>query len=390
MRILISTDTYYPHVNGASYFTQRLAYQLKERGHEILIVAPGDHLFSGYTKKNALTVFGVRSIPVFLYNNFRLVLPIGLEKTIEKIILDFKPDIIHVQGHFTVSKQVIVSAKKNNIPVMGTNHFMPENLTHYLHLPRYLDEKLKAWAWRDFRKVFEKLQIVTTPTRAAAGLIKKFGFAKEVHPVSCGIDLVRFNPVKRDETIKKKYNLPDLPLLLYVGRIDREKNLDLVLKAVSQVPQNIKFHFVIGGKGAEKKKLEALTERLGTQKRVTFLGFLPDEDLPKLEASCDCFVNAGTAELQCIAAMEAMASGLPVIAVDAVALPELVHDEKNGYLFPPGDSKKLAECIIKMFSDEQLRSKMARKSLEIIEPHEIAKTIDQFELFYKKLLNEKI
>ena len=227
---------------------------------------------------------------------------------------------------------------------------------------------------------------ITTPTQTAANLLKRTGFSKEVYPVSCGIDLVRFNPKTKNYTLKKKYNLPDLPILLFVGRVDKEKNVDMVLKAIAKIPKDIKFHFAVAGNGAEKKKLEKLTQKLGLEKQVTFLGFVPDEDLPALYATSDCFVNAGIAELQCIAMMEAMASKLPVLGVNAMALPELCHDNENGYLFEENDIEGLAKLIAQMMSDEELRKKMGEKSLEIIQAHEINKTMERFEFLYRETI----
>jgi len=395
MRILISTDTYYPQINGASYFTQRLAQAMKGRGHDILVIAPSTSFSSGMTLAQGVPVFGVMSIghPMLFKHNFRFVLPIPIiiNKKIEKVVLGFQPDVIHIQGHFAISKSVVRAGKKAKIPLKGTNHFMPENLIHYFHLPNFVEKKILNWAWNDFRKVFNNLHTVTTPTRTAAELLKKTGFKKEVHPVSCGIDLVRFNPKTKDNTLKKKYNLPNLPVLLFVGRVDKEKNVDMVLKAIAKIPKNIKFHFAVAGNGAEKKNLEKLTKKLGVERQVTFLGFVPDKDLPGLYATSDCFVNAGIAELQCIAMMEAIASKLPVLGVNAMALPELCHDNENGFLFEEDDIEGLAKLIAEMMSNKELRKKMGEKSLEIIQAHEIDKTMKRFEFLYEKTIrNAKI
>src|SRR6185503_6510299 len=164
----------------------------------------------------------------------------------------------------------------------GTNHFMPENITHYLHLPKRLEEIVKNWAWGQFRKIYEELRIVTTPTSTAAGLLKDVKLTKAVLAVSNGIDLERFHPNQSCDHLKQKYNLPNKPILLYVGRLDKEKNLDAVIRALPEVLKKVDIHFLIAGKGAESQKLKALTEILSLEKSVTFAGFVPDEDLPCL------------------------------------------------------------------------------------------------------------
>jgi 1,2-diacylglycerol 3-alpha-glucosyltransferase len=122
-------------VNGASVFAQRLAAGLKDRGHSVLVVAPGTSLKPGYSTAVGISVYGVSSVPVFFYKGIRIALPTGLERVTRRVMLEFQPDIVHAQGHFTVSSAVIRNARRMGVPVIGTNHFMPENLNHYAHLP---------------------------------------------------------------------------------------------------------------------------------------------------------------------------------------------------------------------------------------------------------------
>lgn len=386
MKILIASVTYYPDVNGAAYFTHRLAYYLKKSGHEVMVIAPSRTARHGTTHHEEIPAFGVRSFPIFVVKDFRWVPPIFTKKAIKKAILDFKPDVIHMQSHFLFCAQIVKIAKKEKIPVMGTNHFMPENLIHYIPVPNYVKKKLMASAWKQFRKVYEKMDFLTAPTQTAANLSKRSGIKKDIQPVSNGIDRVRFNSKNDGEPVRKKYSLPNKPIMVTVGRLDKEKNVDKMLRALAKVPKNIDIHFAIAGKGAEKKNLEKLATDLKLNDRVTFLGFVPDEELPGLYAISSCFINACIAELQCIAAMEAMATGLPVIAANAVALPELVHHEKNGLLFEVDDTSQMARHIITVFSDENLRREMSKHSLAIIEKHDIKNVIKEFESLYLQMI----
>lgn len=389
MKILIANDTYHPDVNGCSYFTHRLAQYLKNKGHSILVVAPSTSFFTEYADTDGVDVFRVRSVPVIVQKGFRVVVPIGINRKVEKAILDFSPDVVHVQGHFALSSAVIKASKKHSLPIVGTNHFMPENLVHYLHLPKKLEDVIKSIAWTQFRNVFENLDHVTSPTKTAARLVKKTGFSRDVKPISNGIDLKKFHPSNDGKHIKDKYGLPDAPIFLFVGRLDKEKNVDILLKAIAKIPKNIPMHFAVAGKGKMRESLEKLADKLKIRDKVTFLGFVPDKELPYLYGAADCFVIACEAELQSIATMEAMATGLPVIAVDAMALPELVHHGKNGYLFDLDDRDSLALHIQRMSSDESLRKNMAQKSLEIIASHDIDKAIEEFESIYRDLAKKQ-
>lgn len=385
MKVLIASDTYWPHVNGASYFTQRLAAALVERGHEVAVISPSQTLGHDTGKRHGVTLFGVRSFPVFIVPKFRFVLPWIINRRIADVIREFKPDIVHIQMHFVISRTVLAAAQKQGIPVVATNHFMPENLTFYLHLPEAITDTINMLAWKDAVRVLNKTYGITSPTKTANSFIEPW-IGRELPAVSNGIDLKRFNPSNDPHPARAAYKLPEKPILLFVGRLDREKNIDIVLRALKEALNEVDIHFVVAGHGADSKKLEKLTKTLGIEKNVTFTGFVPDELLPSLYAAGDCYVNAGTAELQCIAAMEAMATGLPVLAANAVALPELVHNGQNGYVFEPGNVKELARHIVEMFKNGSKRAHMTEKSLEIIAGHDINQTLEAFEDFYRQAL----
>lgn len=387
MKILLATDTYFPHVNGAAYFTRRLAYCLRARGHTVAVIAPSVSFKNTRDNVGGVSIYGVWSLPVFFYRKFRFSLPpIFIRRRIRTIIDEFNPDIAHLQGHFFISRTVLEEAKAKRIPVIATNHFMPENLVHYLHLPESVTNLIIKWAWHDFAGVFNKADYVTTPTKTAASLIQH-RLRSPVQAISCGIDIKRFNPNNDGEHLYERYRIPRRPILLYVGRLDREKNLDLALRAVAKASSDVDFHFVIAGNGTERTVLENLAKKLSIASAVTFAGFVPDEDLANLYAIAQCFIIAGTVELQSIVTMEAMASGLPILAADALALPELVHDGDNGFLFKNEDA--LAGKIKIIFSDQNLRKRLAEKSLEFIAAHDIDNVISSFEKLYRTALSQK-
>ena len=387
MKILIAADTYYPHVNGASYFAQRLACHLVNCGHRVRVIAPSLSCCNEVFEQDGITINGVRSVPAIIYKNFRISPRMIQGKIIRDVMAAWQPDIVHVQSHFFICKEVLHIANKIGLPTVITNHFMPENLMHYFPFPVFIKALLKKWGWKQLTSTFKTVDVVTTPTKTAAQLLDKIGLKKEVLAVSCGIDLKKFNSCWKNSHLKIKYNIPEgKNILLYVGRLDKEKNIDLVMKGFSQASKKLNLHFVIAGKGAEEATLKRLAGKAGLHSSVTFTGFVPDDELPGLYALSHCFIIAGTAELQSIVTMEAMASGLPVVAVRAMALPELVYSGVNGYLFEPGDETDIKNCITSIFSNKESRKKMGKKSLEIIEQHDIKKTIYKFEAIYQKLL----
>ncbi len=387
MRVLIASDTYHPHVNGASYFTQRLAHALANAGHEVAVVAPGPQLTATREMHGKVTFYGVRSFPIFIVPKFRFVMPIlsGISGRVRAALREFKPDIVHIQMHFPVSRMALNEARKLNIPVVATNHFMPENLTHYLHMPKGVTDVINTLAWQDCVRIYEKTHGVSAQTHTGKAALTPW-YKRSIQIISCGIDLARFSPNVDPTPARQEYHLPEKPILISVCRLDKEKKVDEVLRAVAKALQRADFHFVVAGHGAEEKKLKKLAKTLGIEEQVTFAGFVPDDLLPPLYAAAAVAINAGIAELQCIAAMEGMATGLPVLAARAVALPELVHDGENGYLFEPGNTAELAGRIVELMQDAGLRARMGQKSLEIISHHDINLTLENFEEFYRTAL----
>lgn len=382
MKILFVADSYYPHINGVYYFVQRLALRLKNEGHEVAVIAPSESMRHSQTAVDGINVFGIASFSLVIYRSIRLPIPFLLKKHLRQLVEEFNPDIIHIQNHFSLNKALINANKKYGYPVIGTNHFMTENFTSFIRSAKW-KKILEKWIWSGFAKVFNRTLAVTTPSQTAARLIRA-KLKVDVIAISNGIDLKKFYPKKFDESsIRKKYGIPGKPILLYVGRLDPEKHIDEILEAVAQDQNQTDFCFVLVGKGVKRSSLELQAKQLKIEDRVIFAGFVSDEDLLSLYQASRCFITASIAELQSIATMEAMASGLPVIAANAGALGELVHHEKNGYLFEPGDIASLTKYIHSVFTNDSLFYKMKELSLQYIAPHDISNTVQQYLQLYK-------
>lgn len=389
MRILFGTDNFYPNVNGSANFSYELAKRLANRGHEISVIAPSTKFKHTITKHSGMTIYGIPSvmIPRIIYPSGMRVPVITNPSRITKIVKKVNPQIIHIQDHFMICNRVVKVGKKLGIPLVGTNHFMPENVIHYFYAPKFAKKPLSKLAWRQFTAVYRHLNLITTPTKTAAGLIQNLGLKNPIIPVSCGVDLETFNPKNDGKYLKKHYKITtSKPVILFVGRLDKEKNIDVLIKAFSETVASVNAQLVIAGRGKEKSNLVNLSKELGIYENVTFAGFVPGKNLPFLYRIGDVFVIASIAELQSIATMEAMASGLPVVAANIMALPELVRDGKNGYLFNQTDYKTLANQIIKILKNRGLKKNMSQNSLKIIRHHDINKTIKIYEDLYLNLL----
>jgi glycosyltransferase involved in cell wall biosynthesis len=385
MKVMIGNDTYPPDVNGAAYFTKRLAVALAERGHEVRVLCPSRNLRSGVITRDGVVEYRMRSLPVPFHTGFRFSPPPFLRRRVLEEVKRTRPDVVHVQGHFFIGRALIEAARQLRIPVIATNHFMPDNLVFYLHLPERIEKRVTEWAWRDFSRVFDRADVVTAPTPFAANLAEENGVHGPVLSVSCGMDLSRFSPTNDGYAFRTRYAIPERPTFTYVGRLDAEKHVDELLRALPLVRRSVDAQLVVVGEGHERTNLLSLARELGVEGHVTFTGLVSDEELPGAYAATDVFCNAGTAELQSIATMEAMATGKPVIAANARALPLLVHDGESGRLFEPGDVEGLTSRLAELLPDADKRAKMGRESLRIVASHDIGITLDAFEQLYEAI-----
>ncbi|MFC6707051.1 glycosyltransferase [Flexivirga alba] len=380
MRILIATDTYPPDVSGSSVFARRLARGLVEYGHEVHVVCSSD---SGPRKlvvdPDGVRVHRLPSLPLLIHPPLRFTNPVGASRRVHGLVARIRPDVLHAQDHFTIGRAAIRAAVKSGIPVVATNHFMPQNLTPYI--PRPCRPLLAGAAWYDFQRVYRNADRVTAPTPTAAALVRRHCLSRAVEPISCGVDTDAFHPRSGPEASRRALALPDVPTIGYVGRLDADKRLEEPIQALARLP--VPVHFVVAGAGACRPRLEKLAADLGIAERTHFLGFVPDAILPEVYAACDVFCMPGIAELQSIATLEALATGLPVVLANAVALPHLVEQGANGFLYPPGDITALTQALLTLLAAD--RRTMCAVSRHIAERHAARRTVARFDEIYRQL-----
>ena len=381
LRVVIACDTFPPDINGASRFAERLASGLVRDGHEVHVIAPAHNkTFGSFTEVHdgsTMTVHRIKSYRVVQHKTLRYVWPFTLKKKADRLLRTIKPDALHINSHMIVGRFVMQSAKELGIRVIATNHIMPENLIKYsLVIPRWAEKWVMNLAWKDAGRVLRNADVVTTPTRRAATLLEEASGLTGVLAISCGIEASKF--ANRTPTSNKE------PRILFLGRLDYEKHIHNLLRAVALLPKNLNVKVEIVGDGGEREYLEKLAKDLVIDHNVEFRGHITDQELPKAYERATLFAMPSIAELQSIATMEAMASGRPVVAADAMALPHLVHDGDNGYLFPPDDVAAFADRLLKVLtaSQEEL-DRLSENSLHLIQSHDIEATIKIFEGLYR-------
>lgn len=380
LTILIAADTYPPHVNGAAQFGYRLAKGMTARGHNVHVLACRQDKGKSYTEfRDEATVHRLRSHGVFTHEYFRICFPWEIKKEISLLFDKVQPDVVHIQSHYMIGEHVLYEAVKRGIRIVATNHFMPENLNPFLPFPQWFKDIVGRISWKDMGKVMGQADVVTTPTPLAAKAMHQHAFLRKVLPLSNGIDSAAYE-LQPGESIEPN----SYPTVLFAGRLAEEKHVDVLIDAVAKTPRDLNVHLEIVGGGEVRPALEAQVARLGLGDRVKFLGLASDEDLREAYIRADIFCMPGTAELQSLVTLEAMSASTPVLLANAMALPHLVRDGENGYLFTPNDSGELAAKITKLLQlpEDQLKA-MGKLSREMVEPHSINGTLQTFEDLYR-------
>jgi 1,2-diacylglycerol 3-alpha-glucosyltransferase len=389
MRIVIAGQTYDPTINGQGVFTIHLAEGLARAGHQVMVIRPSDRIRAYRTSRHNLHIRAITAIPLATqYSNVCLTPLPGVQ--VGRLLDEFRPEIVHIQDHYPLCRGVLRAALERDLLVIGTNHFLPENIIPYVPIfsrSAALRALLDRVLWKMVLDVFNRVDIATTPTETAARILREQGLRVPVRAISCGVDLNHFRPdasVNRTE-VRVHYGLdPQRTLFLYVGRIDREKRLDILLRAFHRLNRD-DLQLAIAGRGRNSKALQSLARQLGLGRRVVFIGYVLSKDLPALLNSADIFTMPSEAELQSIATLEAMGTGRPVLAANARALPELVENGVNGYLFRAGDVENAAQRIAELADHPECWAKMGATSLKIVHPHSLSNTLQHYEELYRSL-----
>lgn len=347
------TNTYLPFVGGVSNSVHLYAEYLRRGGVNVLIYAPT------YSEQSEDTP-GVRriiAIPSAGSTEFSLPLPGSLKPMIDFAAQEF--DLVHVHHPFLLGETGMRMARGEQLPLVFTYHTQYEQYTH--NVP--LNEETTAKALIKHASEFcEMCDLVIAPTEGIRALLRARGVTSRIEVLPSGIELARFLTAD-PRPVRAKLGLgADQPLLLHVGRLSREKNLEYlfnaVLIALEALPDAV---FVVAGKGPDEDTLRALVSERGVAAdRVCFLGPVIGDDLIALYAAADLFVFASTSETQGMVLVEAMAGATLVIALDADAMRDIVRDGENGRLLPDtATPAAYAEAIVASVSS---RDDLARWS----------------------------
>ncbi len=377
MRIAICTDQYKPMLSGAVDSIQALALQLMKNGHEVRIYAPA---LRGAKTDEHVFLFPAYSIPGTA-DAFIIVLPTGAMADIKK----FKPDIIHTNFPGVAGFFAWYASRRLKVPFIGTDHTLPADYLHYLNL----DYRPFRWFVRRFSSWFyNKCLIITAPSKHVLDELADYGCSRPMQQISNPILTDLFRPLEGKDVLKQKYGIGRKAVLVF-GRLAVEKNLDFALDIFADVAEKSDAELVFIGDGPSRTVLEQKVNQKALTSRVHFLGTLRGEVLVEAINTCDAFLITSLSDTQSMAMLQAMAVGLPVVAIRAGGLPEYVEEGVTGYVVDPKNRTAFVEHLLKILNDPELERTLGEKgrvsSLKF-SPENITK---QFEEVYKKALSSK-
>jgi len=351
MRVGIFTESYPPLINGVSTSIQTLMAHLEQAGHDVFVFTSRYPRYRDERKG----VFRYPSVNAIVEPDY--VLPITFSPRISRIIPTLKLDIVHSHSPFFLGLLARRVARSLGLPHVATNHTLYTEYAHYLPLPTVAATRWLLVRWmRDF---YNSCDRVLAPSHLTQRVLEGYGVRTSVSVVPTAIPAPPYVLQRPPET-KHEFGLPpDARLLLYVGRLAPEKNLDLLLRAFALVAAKTNdTYLILAGSGKSRGALESRARFLGIHRRTRFAGFLGRTKLDPLYQASDLFLFPSKTETQGLAVGEALAAGLPCVVVNAGGAPESVREGVDGFLVADG-AKAMAERTLALLADSAGRRRLS-------------------------------
>lgn len=374
-RIVIFSDTYFPHVNGVSNTLSQYLQFLKKTRQPYLLISP-KYKSIHWDKELGFNIHKVRSIKFPFYPTAKVPLP--SKKKLTKILDEFKPDIIHAMTEFSLGYFGMKYARSHNIPfVSNFSSYFDIGLKHYKigFLKRPLNNYLRWF--------HNKADLTTCPSDVTRDYLLDIGIAP-VKVFTRGVDRKVFSPSFRSINLRKTWDAENKTVFLYVGRISGEKDIYVLCQAYKYLSEEVreKTKLVITGDGPILKKL------IRNYPEITFTGQLTGVELSKHYASSDVFVFPSASETFGNVCLEAMSSGLPAIVVNQGGVKTFVKDRVNGLVVEPKDSEEFQKAMVLMVLNSNLRNSLTVKAIETAKERTWDEVFSKLLLDYSLVLNQ--
>lgn len=382
MRIGIFSESYEPIINGVSVSVCTLRDELSKRGHDVFIFAP---TFNGY-RDEAANVFRFPSAHTILMRDYPF--PIPFAPKLRETFAPLKLDIVHTQTPFLLGVVGAKWARAFGAALVSTNHTLYTEYAHYVPIrPKALT---RAFLIKLMKWYYSGCDGIVVPSSPVEKTLRSYGIKNRVEVIKTGVVAI---PPSGSETLKQTrahYGIKDDEfLLLYVGRIAREKNLIMLLDAFKKVSAKYdKAKLLMVGGGPALEETKSYASEKGLIGRVVFSGMLRREDIEPIYTCADAFAFPSTTETQGIAICEALSAGLPVVAANAGGIPENVQHGIDGFL-TENDPDEFAGRIEFLVSHEAERKSMGEKARLNAAQFSIERMVDDFESFYSSIIESK-
>jgi len=376
LRIGLFTDTYSPQINGVSISLQLVSEGLQRRGHQVTIFAPR---IPGYKDDQP----GVVRLPSLKYLNDPPIYVAVLGTPRSTWSLTRKHfDVLHAHSPLTVGLLAYFTASTKNLPLIYTYHTSITDYTHYLKVIGGTGVIRHAARWFSTTSTNLGDQIVV-PSPKFYRLLSEQKVRRPIHIIPNGIDLSNFKAAKNPGSFRTRLGLKsDAPILLSVGRVDPEKRLDFLIKAFECMSDRVPdAQLVFAGDGGARKKLEEQAAATKVKDRIHFLGMVNRAELPDLLHDATVFLSASTTEVHPISVIEAIASGLPLVAVQDEAFEGMIVENENGHLTPL-DVNMFSDVLVKLLSDPAKLVQYGKRSAELSEKFSIDAQVRSLENLY--------
>lgn len=377
MKIGFFADGYLPQKNGVATAVAEYAKALEELGHEVIIIAPR---YPGYTDTSS-KIIRLRSLNVKKEVGIRLALYLPERAFLELLKLDF--DIIHGHGDGPITFLGWSIAKRKNLPFIFTHHTFWNKYTHYfpggrLIRPAFIEKFTKAFA--------NSCDYITTPSMLAKTELESYGVQKPIQVVNYGLDLTNYKKITPNY-LHRNFAIPkENKIVLYVGRLNVEKSVDVLLHSFKYVQENTpKVSFVLIGEGPEKEHLQRLAKKLGIANNTHFVGTIDYKDMPQAFKDADVFAFSSKTETLGKVVLEALAAGTPTVTLNEKPFTEIITQDVDGKLVEY-DPSAFAHEITTILSNTELRKKLQTNGFKKIQRYSILEVGKELVGLYETLI----
>jgi 1,2-diacylglycerol 3-alpha-glucosyltransferase len=383
LHIAFFTNFYHPIVNGVVRSVASFRESLMKQGHNVFVFAQSD----GNYKDNEPFIFRYPSLPLPM-GDISAAIPVS--PFVDQLLPALKLDVIHTHHPILLGQTAARKATELGLPLVFTFHTQYWEYTHYIPFPQEaIQDFLKNAVHKWLKEFMQKCQHIIIPSESMKDyLVKEYGLEESYTVVPTGTDLEPF--VKADgKTLRAEKGWLDETIMISVGRLASEKNWETLLQAFAKVyPEHQKLRLVLIGDGPDRESLQALASELGVAERVTFTGSVPFEEVPAYLKAADVFSFASVTETQGLVTIEAMAAGLPVVAVDGSGTRDIIEHGKQGFLVE-NDAEALAKGLNELLSDSQLMKRFSHNALKKAKSFDVNLLTKQIVSVYEQAIQDK-